>query len=100
MQIIYASKKYLIPGLTKKCTDFLERILNGENVAIILEQCLMFQEQEMVLKCMKVIGEETQEVLQSECFSKVSNDTLVKILETDGSSVSEVELFQGSVDVG
>ena len=55
MQILYASKKYLIPGLTKKCTDFMENNLSGENAAGVLEQCLLFDEKEMVAKCMKVI---------------------------------------------
>lgn len=98
MQIMYCAKKYLIQGLTKMCTNFLEKNLSGENVAVVLEQCLMFDEKQMVMKCMKVIGEETAEVLKSEGFGKVSNVTLVKILENNNSSVSEIDLFKGSLD--
>ena len=49
----------------------------------------------MVSKC---IREQTREVFKSESFGEISNDALVKILESESSSVGELELFKGSVD--
>ena len=40
MQIMYASKKYMIPSLTERCSEFLKTNLTAQNVCDIFDPAL------------------------------------------------------------
>ena len=46
MFVLHVSKKYLLPGLTAKCTEFIADITNPSNACTILDQSLLFDEPE------------------------------------------------------
>ena len=45
VQTLYAAKKYLVPGLVSKCSQFLERSIHLDNALTLLEQGLAVDEQ-------------------------------------------------------
>ncbi len=49
--VLYLAKKYIVPSLAEKCTEFLEANLEAENVFIFLKQAVQFVEEELVRKC-------------------------------------------------
>ena len=36
--VLYSAKKYMLPGLEKKCQEFLDNRLDVSNVCAVLEQ--------------------------------------------------------------
>ena len=94
VMIMYHSKKYILPSLTKKCVHFLSENLNPENVLDVLEQATRFDEKELETQCWKVIKSKTDEVVSSDSFINISHETLTELLKQDNLKIMEVELFQ------
>ena len=72
---------------------YLEKELVPENVAVILEQCLLYEESTLKKKCLTMVEEHTPQVFRSTAFLQVSIDTLCAMLELDVMTISEMELF-------
>ena len=94
MQVLYASKKYIVPTLTEKCSAFLKDNLDTGNVCVILDQAILFNEVELVEKCMAIVRESTGDILKSSDFATASSRVLERILQCDVLSSSEIELFK------
>jgi len=72
LPVLYTSKKYILPALTQLCTKFLEDNLDVDNVCIIYEQCLQFDEAPILDICRLFIETRTEEVFASESFKDLS----------------------------
>ena len=72
LPVLYASKKYLLPILTQLCTKFLEDNLHIDNVCVIYEQCLHFDEATILDKCRDFIETRTKEIFASDTFRDLS----------------------------
>ena len=94
MQVLYASKKYILPTLTEKCSAFLKDNLDTGNVCVILDQAMSFNEVELVEKCMAIVRNNTEDILKSVDFATASPSVLERILQCDELSSSEIELFK------
>ena len=94
MQILHASKKYNIPTISEKCTEFLQKQLCPANVCMILEQSEFFQETTLSDICLELITKHTREALQGESFLGISLQTLDKILDCECLSIVERDLFE------
>ena len=53
--VIYATKKYMLPALTRQCIQFLEKDISPANVCLILEHSLFFSEDELVQKALAIV---------------------------------------------
>ena len=91
--ILYLAKKYIVPSLKEKCTNFLMENLNPENVLDVLDQVTRFDEEDLKRHCWKVIQSNTSKVVASDNFNNISQATLAKLLMRDNLNVQEVELF-------
>ena len=80
MPVLYAGKKYLLPALTQLCAKFLEENLHVDNVCIIYEQCLHFDESAMLDKCRSFIETQTKEVFASDVFKDISRMSALQLL--------------------
>ena len=49
--VLYLAKKYIVPSLAEKCVEFLETNLAVENLFVVLEQALHFDEEKLEKKC-------------------------------------------------
>ena len=64
--VLYLAKKYIVPSLAEKCVEFLETNLAAENVFVVLEQTLQFDEEKLERKCWDMIDMETSEAVVSD----------------------------------
>ena len=92
--VMYLSKKYIVPSLTEKCVEIMENILNAENVLIILEQAIHFDEDELKKKCSDFVESFAADVFATEAFNSINRKTLACILRREQLNIPEVALFQ------
>ena len=98
MSVLYGSKKYLVSPLTAMCLRYLESAINLSDVCTILEQSVIFSEDELKNKCLAFIRKNTRMILNSDGFKEIQEDTLKLIVRQEELNVREVELFQSCVD--
>ena len=92
--VLYLAKKYLISSLAEKCCEILEASIKPENVFVVLEQAIQFDEKELEEKSWDIVSKKTQECLNSEAFCDIGLHTLNALLKKKRLAVTEVELFK------
>ena len=95
--VLYLAKKYIVPSLAKKCTIFLSSNLAEENVFVVLQQALQFNEKKLEKKCWDMIDLETSEAIVSDAFTDITQSTLAEFLKRESLNVKEVDLFKAVV---
>ena len=95
MGVLYLAKKYMVPSLADKCTQYLQDNLDPSNVFDILPQEKKFEEKKMVDQCWEVIDKQTEEALKSDGFATIERSLLEAIVTGDTLDIREVELFKG-----
>ena len=93
MFVLYLGKKYIVPALTQKCIEFFEANLVVENAVAILQQAIIFDEKNLEKTCWYLIDLKTTEVITSDAFVDISQETLEKLLKRESLQTREVELF-------
>ena len=93
-QLLYLSKKYLLPTLAEKCSAFLKENLNALNVFHILPDAQKYEEKDLMNHCWKMIETETEEAVKSEGFFTVERSVLEELVEKNSLNIKEVELFK------
>ena len=66
MGVLYLAKKYIVPSLTDKCTEYLKERLDPSNVFSILPSSLKYEEKALEDRCWKVIENQTEASVRSE----------------------------------
>ena len=92
MHILNAAQKYQIDSLKTLCIDFLEKLLDANNVCTILEHRRFFNETQLAEKCLQLIEQNTKDVFTSSGFMSVSAETISLILDSDKLSMKEVDI--------
>ena len=95
--VLYLAKKYIVPSLAEKCIEFLETNLAAENVSVVLQQALQFDEKKLEKKCWDMIDLKTSEVIVSDAFADISQSTLAEFVKRETLNVKEVDLFKAVV---
>ncbi len=93
--VMYLAKKYLIPSLAEKCCEILEESIKPDNVFMVLEQAVQFDEKKLEAKCWDIVSKETLECINSDAFCSIGSQTLNALLKRESLTVAEVELFNG-----
>ena len=94
MQLLYLSKKYMLPTLAEKCSAFLKENLNALNVFHILPDAQKYEEKDLTNHCWKLIETQTEEAVKSEGFVTVERSVLEELVEKNSLNIKEVELFK------
>jgi len=94
MQVLYLAKKYMLPSLADKCSEFLGENLDASNVFHVLPEAQKYEEKDLVDHCWEVIDRETEEAVKSDGFMTIEETVLEELVERDSLSVREVELFK------
>jgi len=94
MQVLYLAKKYMLPSLADKCTEYLEKNLDASNVFHVLPDALKYEEKELVDHCWEVIDDQTDEAVQSDGFVTIEKSVLEELVQRDSLNVREVALFK------
>ena len=94
MSVLYASKKYIMTALTKRCTDFLEKKISPATAAGILQHSMMFDEKDLKNKVLAKIVDEASAVLKSDDFLQLSKEALHQVLQLNLKISKELEVFE------
>ena len=94
MQLLYLSKKYMLPTLAEKCSAFLKENLNALNVFHILPDAQKYEEKDLMNHCWKLIETQSEEAVKSEGFVTVERSVLEELVENNSLNIKEVELFK------
>ena len=94
MGVLYLAKKYMVPSLADKCTDYLQDKLDPSSVFFILPAAQKYKEKSLVDRCWKVIDNETEAAVKSDGFETIEKSLLEAIVSRDNLNIKEVELFK------
>ena len=94
MGVLYLAKKYIVPSLTDKCTEYLQNNLDPSNVFSILPSAEKYQEKTLVDQCWKLIDKQTEEVVKSDEFATIERSLLEAVVVRDSLTIEEIELFK------
>ena len=94
MQVLYLSKKYLVPSLADKCTEYLREHLEASNVFSILPQAQKFEDKDLEERCWSVIDRHTEEAVTSDDFVTLERSIVESVVKRERLNVKEVDLFK------
>jgi BTB/POZ domain-containing protein 1/2 len=87
----------MVTNLTRKCVQFLEYLLSAETAAQLLDQSILFEEEELKQTILKKIQANASAVLSSEDFSEISHQALHKVLQLNLKITKELEVFEAAM---
>ncbi|OQV16153.1 BTB/POZ domain-containing protein 2 [Hypsibius exemplaris] len=91
---LYAAKKYVMPQLKAACVNFMRLNIRPQNVFLLLEQAQQSDEADLVAQCFDLIDRQTYSVISTDGFLEIDQETLRLVLQRDGLSTREVELWK------
>ena len=94
MQVLYLAKKYLVPSLAEKCTQYLRDNLTASNVFCILSHAQKCEDKDLENRCWEVIRKETEEAVTSDEFVTLEKSVVESVVKREVLNVREVELFR------
>ena len=94
MGVWYLAKKYMVPSLADKCTEYLQEYLHPSNVFSILPSAQKYEEKNLIDRCWELIDEQTEQALQSDGFETIERPLLEAVVVRDTLSIKEVNLFK------
>ena len=92
--LMYLGRKYIVPSLTERCIDVLHECMQPGKVLELLEEATYFDEKELKKKCWEVIDKHTTDVVSSDTFCDISQETLIHLLKRDTLHIAEADLFK------
>ena len=90
---MYAAKKYIMPHLVQECVKYLETNIDADNACLLLSHSRIFDEPELMKRCLEFIDSWTEEALQSDSFIDIDYQTLEQILSRDTLSAKETAVY-------
>ena len=94
MEVLYLAKKYMLPSLAEKCTEFLREKVDASNVFHVLPDAQKYKEKDLEDHCWEVIDIGTDEAVKSDGFVTIEKPVLEELVERESLNVKEVELFK------
>ena len=94
MQVLYLAKKYILPSLVDRCSEYLEEILNTSNVFCVVSHAQSYGEKSLVKECWKMIDKHAEEVVKTEGFFTIKRSLLEELVNRDSLNIKEVDLFK------
>ena len=94
MGVLYLAKKYIVPSLAEKCTEYLQNNLDPSNVFSILPTAEKYEEKELLDRCWKVVDKETKAAVKSDGFATIERSLLEAVVSRDSLTIQEFDLFK------
>ena len=94
MEIFYLAKKYMVPSLVDKCSEYVQSNLHPSNVLSILPLAEKYDDKTLVDRCWKVIDTQSEEVVTSDGFATIQCSFLEEIISRDTLTIKEIDLFK------
>ena len=94
MQVLYLAKKYLVPSLVDKCTEYIRDYLEASNVFSFLPQAKKCEDEALEELCWEVIETHTDNALMSEEFVTLERSLVESVVKRERLNVREADLFK------
>ena len=94
MRVLYLAKKYMVPSLVDKCSEYLRDNLEVANVFSILPHAKKFEDKDLEDRCWAVIEKQTEEAVSSEEFVTLEKSLVESLVKREVLNIKEVELFK------
>ena len=94
MQVLYLARKYLVPSLAGRCTEYLREHLEASNAFSILPQAQKFEDKDLEERCWNVIELHTEEAVTSDDFVTLERSIFESVVKRERLNVKEVDLFK------
>ena len=94
MHVLYLAKKYMVPSLVDKGSEYLRDNLEAANVFSILPHAKKFEDKDLEDRCWTVIDKQTEEALSSEEFGTLEKSFVESPVKREVLNIKEVELFK------
>ena len=94
MHVLYLAKKYMVPSLVDKCSEYLRDNLEAANVFSILPHAKKFEDKDLEDRCWAVIEKQTEEAVSSEEFVTLEKSLVESLVRREVLNINEVELFK------
>ncbi|XP_055351472.1 BTB/POZ domain-containing protein 6-A-like isoform X2 [Paramacrobiotus metropolitanus] len=85
--------KYDVAPLVQICLSMIYSQLDVDNCLFALEQAVQWHADTIVEKCWRLLDEKTEEILRSDHFTCIRQDTLRTILQRDTLSAGEQDIY-------
>jgi len=95
---MYAGKKYQLPKLIGECQRVLQTNISSDNVCIILDQAILFEEADLINKSVMFIGKNAENVLKSAAFVALSKEGLRQVAAFDWLEIKETALYEACLN--
>ena len=92
--LLYAAKKYLVSGLVSECLKVLDKSVTVDTVCEVLEQCVLFGEEELKKKVLSFIYFTAAVLFSTEGFMHLTRDTLEIVAGLEPLACTERYLFE------
>ena len=86
-----------MPHLAQLCVEYLETNVDASNACLLLSHSRLFEEPELMQRCLDVIDSQALQTLQSDSFTGIDYQTLEQILGRDNLRVDETIVFTAAV---
>ncbi|XP_041988028.1 uncharacterized protein LOC121739601 [Aricia agestis] len=97
-ELCYGAKKYMLPHLVKECTRYLWSDLYPRNACRAYEFANLFEENNLMEKCIQIISTNTKEILNDSSFEEMDINTVITVFSLDHLNIdSELDLFEAIV---
>lgn len=80
--------------LSEKCIAFLANNMSVDNVCLIYQHSMLYDEDKLVQKCHAFIEMRTEDIVHSPSFLNIPQTTLLEIVSFDRLTISELDLFK------
>ena len=94
MGVLYLAKKYMVPSLADKCSEYLQNNLDPSNVFSILSTAEKYEEKELVDRCWEVVDKEAKAAVKSDGFATIERSLLEAVVSRDTLTIQEIDLFK------
>lgn len=97
-EVMYLGQKYNVKGCISVCVEFLKDNLTAENVCSCLDLAILYDHNDLVKMCEKIIILDTVAVFKSVDFLECNKRASHHILKMDLLSCSEVDVFEACMN--
>ena len=91
--LMFAAKKYLLTGLISECLEVLEKSINPDTVCTILQQIILFGEDNLKEKCLTFISVNAENVFNTDALMSISHDILKTVVSLETLATTEKHVF-------
>lgn len=95
--VMNLGKQYMLNDCINTCTEFCESTLTMDNVCWGYELAILFEQENLKKFCERKIGENPNEIFQSNSFLICDKNSLRHILQMDSLNCDESVVFDGCV---